>query len=455
MGRTLNKLTMTQVRSNKKVGKLSDGGGLYMRTRDSGTKTWIFISKQSGRNRQLQLGKVGIMTLGEAREAASRMREKVERGESLEPKREINYDVTFKECVTAFLDTKSVGWQNEKHIGQWYSTLDTYAKPIHRLQVSEISTKDIFHILNPIWMTKHETASRLRGRIEAVLDYGKAMGWREGDNPAQWRGALKPLLPHFSKARNVKHHAALEYTRVADFVKELYNREATVALLLEFIILTACRSGEARFSKWEEVDFDNRVWVIPAERMKMGKEHTVPLSDRAYEILWNLSKLQFGNYIFSHPTKRDAFSVNATRMLIQRIHGYPKMTTHGFRSTFRDWAGDETLHQRETIESALAHSLKDRAEAAYRRSTALAKRRALMQDWADYTQGIESPEWRAKPKIKTAPQVSKPLVSAQHQQAKVTTLEDVMSELQEAQFGTEPIVSDEEEDMSFVRLMTG
>ena len=193
MGRTLNKLTMTQVRSNKKKGKLSDGGGLYMRTRDSGTKTWIFISKQSGRNRQLQLGKVGIMTLGEAREEAARMREKVERGESLEPKREINYDVTFKECMTAFLDTKTVGWQNEKHIAQWFSTLDTYAKPIHRLQVSEVSTRDVFQILNPIWMTKHETASRLRGRIEAVLDYGKAMGWREGDNPATWRGKPKPI----------------------------------------------------------------------------------------------------------------------------------------------------------------------------------------------------------------------------------------------------------------------
>jgi len=373
-----------------------------MRTRDSGSKTWIFISKQSGRNRQLQLGKVGIMTLGEAREEAARMREKVERGESLEPKREINYDLTFKECMTAFLDTKTVGWQNEKHIAQWFSTLDTYAKPIHGL-----------------------------------------------------RGALKPLLPHFSKARNVKHHAALEYTLVAGFVKELHNRKATVALLLEFIILTACRSGEARFAKWEEVDFDNRVWVIPAERMKMGKEHTVPLSERAYEIIWNLSKLQFGNYIFSHPTKRDAFSVNATRMLIQRIHGYPKMTTHGFRSTFRDWAGDETLHQRETIESALAHSLKDIAEAAYRRSTVLAKQRALIQDWADYTQGVESPEWRSKPKVIAAPEKSMPPVSIHPQQTEITKMDYAMRALQEAQFGPEPVATDEEEDMSFVRLMTG
>lgn len=462
MGRTLNKLTMTKVRSNKKVGKLSDGGGLYMKTRKSGSKTWVFITARHGKAREVPLGKVDHVTLGEAREKAARIREKMERGESLIPKREVNHDVTFKECMEEFLDAKTVGWQNQKHIAQWSSTLNSYAKPLHRMRVSEITTKDVFHILNPIWMTKHETASRLRGRIEAVLDFGKAMGWREGDNPASWRGCLKPLLPHFSKARNVKHHPALEYHKVADFVHELHKREATVALLLEFIILTACRSGEARFAKWEEVDFDNQVWVIPAERMKMRREHTVPLSDRAFKILNDLYVLQFGEYIFSHPTKRNAFSVNATRMLLKRIDGFPKITTHGFRSTFRDWAGDETLHQRETIEAALAHSLKDRAEAAYRRSTALAKRRALMQDWADYTQGIIPTKMKSTKLIPTttiyAP-ASKP--KARTKVATVTCesvayIDDALAVLQAAQsFSSEEThVERTDEDMSFVRLMT-
>lgn len=386
MARTRNKLTVAKARSITKVGRHSDGAGLYLKVRKSGSKSYVFISKRNGREKEVGLGGFNDISLAEVRDKADELRKALNRGEPLKSPSEEKKTHSFKHCMDFFLESKQQGWSNAKHREQWHTTLNTYAKPLHNKLLTEITTPDVFAILQPIWLSKHETASRLRGRIEAVLDYGKAMGWREGENPAVWRGNLKILLPAYSKARNVKHHAALPYPDMAAFMKELVKRDATVARMMQFIILTAARSGEARFSTWDEIDFEARTWTVPAKRMKMAKEHTVPLSDRAYNILVHMDAHRFGDYIFSHPSSGKAFSVNATIMLIRRLD-FGKLTTHGFRSTFRDWAGDKTMHQRETIEAALAHSLKDRAEAAYRRSSALEKRRKLMQDWADYCYG--------------------------------------------------------------------
>lgn len=294
---------------------------------------------------------------------------------------------TFLECAEKLLAAKEAGWKNPKHRAQWHMTLKTYAKPLHEKLVSEIKTADVLAVIEPIWLSKNETASRLRGRIEAVMDYAKVMEWREGENPALWRGNLKLLLPQYSKVKNVKHHAALNIDDMPRFMSDLQGREAIVARLLEFIILTAARSGEARFATWDEIDLEAAIWTVPAERMKMNKEHQVPLSTSAMSILEKIAPLSNGGYIFEHPIRTNAFSINATRALLQRMRN-ERLTTHGFRSTFRDWAGDRTNHQREVIEAALAHRLKDRAEAAYRRSTALEKRRVLMQDWDNFCNEI-------------------------------------------------------------------
>lgn len=384
MARTRNKLTVAKARSITKPGRHSDGDGLYLKVRKSGSKAYVFISKRHGREKEIGLGGFNDISLAAVRDKADELRKALNEGEPLKGTTETKLTThTFKHCMEYFLESKQQGWTNAKHREQWHNTLNTYAKPLHNKLLTEITTPDIFEILQPIWLTKNETASRLRGRIEAVLDYGRAMGWREGENPAVWRGNLKVLLPAYSKVRNVKHHAALPYTEMPKFMAALLERDATVARMMQFIILNASRSGEVRFATWNEVDFDARTWTVPADRMKMGKEHTVPLSDRAYNLLVHMDAHRFGEHIFSHPTSGKAFSVNGTIMLLKRMD-FGKITTHGFRSTFRDWAGDKTMHQRETIEAALAHSLKDRAEAAYRRSSALEKRRMLMQDWADH-----------------------------------------------------------------------
>jgi len=383
MARTPNKLTVTQIRSITKPGRHSDGGGLYLKVRKSGSRAWVFISKRNGREKELGLGAADTISLADVRELAADLRKKSNEGAPLESQQKPITVPTFKDCMEQFLATKEQGWKSEKHRAQWRMTLGKYAKPLHKMLLTEITTPDVLKILEPIWLTKHETASRLRGRIEAVLDYGKAMGWRTGENPAVWRGNLRILLPHYSKARNVKHHAAVPFEDMPEFMPFLRSREAITARLLEFIILTAARSGEARNATFDEIDVNARTWTIPRERMKMGREHIVPLSNRAFEVVIAQAEFRAGDLIFSNPNLNKAFDVNATRMLLKRMDcGH--FTTHGFRSTFRDWAGDKTLHQRETIEAALAHGIKDKAEAAYRRSSALEKRRDLMQDWASY-----------------------------------------------------------------------
>ena len=390
MSRYSNRLTIAKARSLNKPGRHSDGSGLYLRVRKSGSKSWIFQHGKNGKYREIGLGSFDMVSLAEARMKAKALSERLYKGLPLvEVVEHSEATPTFIQCVDTFLAAKEAGWKNDKHRAQWHMTLKKYAKPLHNMEVTEIKTAHVLKILEPMWLTKNETYSRLRGRIEAVMDYAKAMGWREGENPALWRGNLKLLLPEYSRVKNIKHHTALPVEDMPQFMIDLRDREAIVARLLEFIILTASRSGEARFATWDEIDLDEKVWRISSERMKMSKDHEVPLSKGAIQLIRDMEKYSAGGYIFEHPIKRNAFSINATRALLQRMRT-EKLTTHGFRSTFRDWAGDRTYHQREVIEAALAHRLKDKAEAAYRRSTALEKRRKLMQDWDDYCSGREA-----------------------------------------------------------------
>jgi len=331
MARTLNKLTVTQIRSITKPGRHSDGGGLYLKVRKSGSRAWVFISKRNGREKELGLGAADSISLADVREIAASLRKKSNEGAPLDSQQKPITVPTFKDCMEQFLATKEQGWKSEKHRAQWRMTLGKYAKPLHKMLLTEITTPDVLKILEPIWLTKHETASRLRGRIEAVLDYGKAMGWRTGENPAVWRGNLRILLPHYSKARNVKHHAAVPFEDMPEFMPFLRSREAITARLLEFIILTAARSGEARNATFDEIDVNARTWTIPRERMKMGREHIVPLSNRAFEVVIAQAEFRAGDLIFSNPNLNKAFDVNATRMLLKRMDcGH--FTTHGFRS---------------------------------------------------------------------------------------------------------------------------
>jgi integrase len=276
----------------------------------------------------------------------------------------------------------SLGFRNEKHKAQWKSTLETYAAPLRAKPVDTIATEDVLAILKPIWTTKAETASRVRGRIEKVLDAAKAKGFRDGENPARWRGHLDHLLPQQSKlARG--HHAAMPYEDVAAFIAKLRKREASAALALELCILTAARSGEILRMQWSEIDLDKKIWTVPANRMKAGREHRVPLSSRALAILRQLEKLKAGEFVFPGQARNKPLSNMAMEMMLRRMN-IQDATVHGFRSSFRDWAGNISNFPREVVETALAHVIGDKAEQAYRRSDALEKRRKLMDQWAGY-----------------------------------------------------------------------
>ena len=276
----------------------------------------------------------------------------------------------------------SAGFRNEKHKAQWKSTLETYAAPLRAKPVDTIATDDVLAVLKPIWTTKAETASRVRGRIEKVLDAAKAKGFRDGENPARWRGHLDHLLPRPSKlARG--HHAAMPYEEMAAFIAKLREREAASALALELCILTAARSGEILGMRWSEIDLDKKIWTLPADRMKAGREHRVPLSPRAVAILHKLEKLKAGQFVFPGHAPNKPPSNTAMEMVLRRMN-IRGATVHGFRSSFRDWAGNVSNFPREVVETALAHVIGDKAEQAYRRSDALEKRRKLMDHWAAY-----------------------------------------------------------------------
>ena len=369
-----------------KPGRYGDGGNLYLVVSKTGTKKWVLHFTFRGRPKEMGLGSADRVTLAAAREEATAARRKI--GQGLNPINERKRDdgiPTFGEMADDVREALAAGFRNEKHKAQWKSTLATYAAPLHRKPVDIIATDDVLAVLKPIWTIKPETASRVRGRIEKVLDAAKAKGFRDGENPARWRGHLDHLLARQSKlARG--HHAAMPYEDVAAFTGELRRREALAARALEFCILTAARSGEVLGSRWSEIDLDKALWTIPAERMKAARVHRVPLCGRAVAILKQLAETATGEFVFAGVKPGKPLSGMAMEMMLRRMK-IQDATVHGFRSSFRDWAGNVSDFPREVVETALAHVIGDKAEQAYRRSDALEKRRKLMDAWAAYCVG--------------------------------------------------------------------
>jgi integrase len=376
------KLTARKV-ATAKPGKYSDGGNLYLIVSETGARKWVLRFTWRGKAKEMGLGSAGSVPLADAREKAASARRKIAQG--LNPIDERKRDggiPTFGEIADDVREALSAGFRNEKHKAQWKSTLETYAAPLRTKPVDAIATDDVLAVLKPIWTTKAETASRVRGRIEKVLDAAKAKGFRKGENPARWRGNLDHLLPKPSKlARG--HHAAMPYEDVASFIVELRKRDAPAALALELCILTAARSGEILEMRWSEIDLEQKIWTVPANRMKAGREHRVPLSQRATAILRQLEKMKTGDFVFPGQARNKPLSNTAMEMMLRRMK-IEDATVHGFRSSFRDWAGNVSNFPRELIETALAHVIGDKAEQAYRRSDALEKRRKLMDQWAAY-----------------------------------------------------------------------
>jgi len=365
-------------------GRHGDGRGLFLYVKPSGARSWVLRYQLKGRRRDLGLGPYPDVTLAMARDRATEARRLIVEGHDPIAKKNQSKPKTFKEAAMELIESKRPGWKNAKHAAQWTSTLETYVFPnIGGLQVAKIETADVIGTLTPIWSSKPETANRVRQRIEAVLDYSTALAIRTGDNPARWRGHLDHLLPKPTKVRAVRHHPALPHSEIVDFMVDLSGRVGVAARALGFTILTAARSGETRGMTWAEVDLEAKTWTIPAERMKTGKDHRVPLSDNAIALLGRHASNDA--LVFESEAKPGKPISNMSMTAVLRRMGRDGITVHGFRSTFRDWAGETTGFPREVIEAALAHGIKDKAEAAYARSDLFDKRRALMEAWAATT----------------------------------------------------------------------
>ncbi len=377
------RLTARGVDTIKTPGRHADGGNLYLNVTASGAKSWVFMYVIAGRQREMGLGPARDVSLVEARDLASQHRRSIRAGQDpLELRKASAPKPTFSVFAEEHIKTMEAGWRNPKHRAQWRSTLKTYAATLKDAPVDQVTTADVLAVLKPIWSTKPETASRVRGRIEAVLDAAKAASLRTGDNPAAWRGHLDNLLP--ARARLSRgHHAAMPIDDTPAFLAELRQAKGVSPRALEFTILTAARSGEAIGARWAELDLERRVWTVPAERMKSGREHRVPLTDRAAEILEEMAMLRVSVYVFPG-SKRDApLSIMALAMVLRRLDR-GEVTAHGFRSTFRDWASERTSAPHEVCEAALAHTIGDKTEAAYRRGDLFEKRRQLMSAWASF-----------------------------------------------------------------------
>lgn len=393
MARTTGKLDSRTVASRRKPGYYGDGAGLWLQVTASGSKTWVFRFKLNGRAREMGLGALHTVSLAEARNKARAARGLLTDGiDPIEHKRaekaaralENGSTKTFDECSRAYIDSQKAGWGNSKHADQWTNTLATYASPVFgTLPVSAIDTARVMRALEPIWTTKPETASRIRGRIEAVLSWATVHGYRQGENPARWRGHLDKLLPKTSKVATVKHHQALPYQQIGEFMKALRAENGTAARALELCILTATRTSEVIKAKWSEFDLAEGLWTIPAERMKARREHRVPLSPAAVKLLEKEKRKSDGGWVFPGVRYGKHLSNMAMLELLRRM-GQTDITVHGFRSTFRDWTGEMTAYPHEVAEMALAHTISNKAEAAYRRGDLFAKRARMMEDWAAF-----------------------------------------------------------------------
>lgn len=398
MPKKLHNALSAQAVKHAKPGRHADGNGLHLLVKESGARSWVYRFMLNGKSRDIGLGSAGPdgLSLAAARDARDALRVKVKAG--IDPLEERAQEaaqalaeakaakvaqVTFRDVAKSYIAANEDSWRNPKHRQQWRNTLANYVYPeIGDMPVSEIETAHVLRILEPIWKTKSETASRIRGRIETVLDSAKARGYREGENPARWRGHLAQILPARTKLSR-GHHKAIPYAEIPAFVGALRAREAVAALALEFTILTAARSGEVIGATWEEVDLPKALWTVPAQRMKAAKEHRVPLSPRAKEILQSVKALG-SDYLF--PGARGGkLSSMAMAMLMRRMK--IDATVHGFRSGFRDWAAERTSYTHEVAEMALAHTIGNAVERAYRRGDLFEKRRRLMGDWAAYCAG--------------------------------------------------------------------
>jgi integrase len=389
--RRRDKLTAISIRRKRDPGLYHDGAGLYLQVTEYETQSWIFKFTLKGRARQMGLGSTELISLAEARHKRDDARRLLLDGiDPIEARRSARQAhqlavveaVSFKQAAMSYMTANEAGWRNAQHAHQWPDTLSRYVYPVlGALSVQAIDTTLVLKVLEPIWHEKPETASRIRGRIESVLDWAKARGYRTGENPARWRGHLSNLLPSRARVAKVKHHPALPYPQIGTFMVTLRQQKSIAARALEFTILTAARSGEVLGAKWDEIDLAAKVWIVPEDRMKAQRTHRVPLSSAAMSVLNEMSPLRGGGLVFpGRDLTRPLGHAALFKLLRQMDRG--DVTTNGFRSTFRDWAAECTHHPNEVVEMALAHTVGSKVEAAYRRGDLFEKRRRLMDDWS-------------------------------------------------------------------------
>ena len=395
MARVVNKLSPLKVAKLTAPGLYGDGNNLYLQIAPSGAKSWSFRFMIRGRAREMGLGPVALMSLAEARMRAIECRrllldgiDPIEHRQTLREAKTVR-GKTFATCAEAYIEAHQAGWSNAKHAGQWRATLATYAYPVFaETPVGAIDLDLVVKALKPIWTDKPETASRLRGRIESILDYATTQGWRQGDNPARWKGFLENLLPAKGRIARVAHHPALKWRDLPSFMAELAQQEGVAARALAFTILTASRSGETIGATWSEIDLAAKIWTIPEWRLKKRQgDHRVPLTDPVLAILAAM-RAAAGTpapaaFVFPGGKTGTGLSNMAMLILLRRM-GRDDITTHGFRSTFRDWAAEATDYRHEVVEAALSHTVSDKVVAAYRRTDFFDRRQDLMADWARY-----------------------------------------------------------------------
>jgi integrase len=392
------RLTALKVERAKKPGMYGDGGGLYLQVTTAGARSWIFRYRLNGYlskagkplSREMGLGSLSVMGLADARARAAEYRRLLLDGiDPLDAKRATRAQqafnaakaLTFAEVAEKYITAHRAGWRNRKHAAQWPTSIATYVNPIcGSVMVQAIDTAIVLRVLEPIWSSKSVTAGRVRGRIECILDFAKVRGLRAGENPARWRGHLDKLLPPISRVRKVEHHAALAYSEVGEFMAELRDRDEAAGRALEFLILEAARTNEVLGAKWSEIDIKGRLWVVPADRMKAGREHRVPLSAGVVAVLERIGK-RSTDYVFSDRGSKLPYW--ALDQILGRM-GRDGITVHGFRATFRTWAAERTSFPREIIEACLAHRVGDAVEQAYQRSDQVEKRRQLMNAWSEF-----------------------------------------------------------------------
>ena len=393
MARNEKRLSALAVSRATEPGMYPDGLGLYLRVGPSGSKSWVFRYRVGNSRRDMGLGPVHAISLADARAKAAECRKlRVDGADPLQVRENVRMAakleeakaLSFKECAEKYIAAHAPGWRNAKHGDQWRSTLATYAYPVFgELPVQSVDIGLVMKVLEPIWATKTETASRVRGRIEVILDWATVRELRRGDNPARWKGHLENLLPKRSKVQKVEHHPALPYVEIGAFMKLLRAEDGVAAKALDFLILTATRTSETIGATWDEIDLDAKVWIIPADRIKAGKEHRIPLSVAAFAVLEDMKRTRLGKHVFPGGKADSGLSNMALLKLLGRMKR-DDLTAHGFRSTFRDWAAECTNYPREVAEMALAHTIGDKVEAAYRRGDLFEKRIKMMDDWAEY-----------------------------------------------------------------------